>query len=140
MAYGSQQLDPSDREDWLTRAKDPQAKTAVAFGHFGHGVNCWYLCYQLVRGPLAIFLRQSFGGVYNDTDAETTQFNTTVERLEELIVYADFAVQEGRLKPGQRLILAIDVNGPSGWEVSPNGTWRDNENPIELVMRAIGSK
>jgi hypothetical protein len=140
MSFGSETLDPTDREAWLARAKDPQSPNSVAFGHFGHGVNSWFLCYQLVRGPLAIFLRQTFGGIYGDRDAEASKFNDTVERLVELIVYADFALQAGRLKPGQRLILAIDEQGPSGWEVSPGGTWRNNDNPIDLVIKALGTK
>jgi hypothetical protein len=140
MAFGTEEREITDRDAWLSRAKDLQAPDSVLLGHVGHGVNSYYLCYQLIRGPLAVFLRQSFGGAYGDHDAEAAKFNAAVERLEELIVYADDALKAGRLKPGQRLLICVDEHGPSGWELSPAGTWRDNDNPIDLVMKSLGPK
>jgi hypothetical protein len=139
MDFGTDATDPSDRAGWLERARDPATPPLVAMGHMGHGVNSYNLCYQLIAGPLAVFVRQPFGGAYAaDLDEQRNRFNAIVELLEELVVQADAARDGGRLKDGWRLIVAIDGRGATGWELSPIVAWRDTEHPIEDVLRVLG--
>jgi hypothetical protein len=45
----------------------------LAIGHVGHGMNSWFLTYQLVSGPLALFAQIGWGGAFEDgpSDRET---------------------------------------------------------------------
>ena len=129
--FGTDVLNLTDRAGFLDAARDPTAPAEIGFGHVGHGVASWWPCYRLILAPLAVFVRHSYGGAYGDHEASRGIINPTVERIEELIVLAEAARRAGRIAPGQRLVVAIDDLGGSGWEIA-GGTdgWRDSDQPI----------
>jgi len=138
--FGTDACDLTDRAGFLAAARDGAAPAEVGFGHVGHGVASWWLCYRLILAPLAVFVRQSFGSAYNDQEASRSIVNPTVERIEELIVLADAARRAGRIPPDQRLVLAIDDLDGSGWEV-PGGVdgWRDSDKPLDDVVEFLAA-
>lgn len=134
MEFGTGVVDLTDRADWLRRASDPAAPAEVAFGQIGHGVASYALYYQLITDALAVFVRQPFGSVYGDAEAERAAFNDVVEQLEELVVMTGIAKTQGRIGPGQRLIVAVDDDG-SGWQLVP-GAWQGSATPVRDGMTA----
>jgi len=132
--FGTDTVELSDRSGFLAAARDPATPAQIGFGHVGHGITSWWVCYRLFRGPLAVYLRHGFGGVYNDHDASLGVINPIVERVEQLIVFADAGSRAG-VPPGQRLVLVIDDLGGSGWEiVGGSDGWQDSNQPIDDVM------
>jgi len=139
--FGTEPIELTDREGFLAAARDPATPAQIGFGHVGYGIASWWLCYRLIRDPLAVFQRHSYGGVYSDNEASGSFFNSTVERIEELIVLADAPRCAGRIAPGQRLVLAIDSLGGSGWEIAGEADgWRDSDQPIDDVMAFLASE
>ena len=130
--YSSAPADLSDRAGFLADAAKPGADLAVAFGHTGHGVASWYLCYRLIRGPLAVYLRQRFGNAFDTEETGHALVNATMIAVEDLIVAADAAQQTGRIGPGQRLLVVVDDLEGSGWRVlgAPGSTWHKDEVPL----------
>jgi hypothetical protein len=137
MAFGTHDANPADRDDWLARAHDPDAPAAVAMNHAGHGVNSYALAYQLIQPALAVFVRQSFGGVYGDQEAERKRFNSIMERLEEVVIVVDAASRSGRIQNGHRLIIVIDDRDGDGWERAPGGSWQASERPIDDALHSL---
>lgn len=123
--------DLTDRTGFLAEAADMRAGAAVAFGHTGHGQASWYLCYQLIRGPLAVFVRQRYGSPYDDDEIGRMMVNATAEGIEDLVVVADEGRESGRLGAGQRLVVVVDDVDGSGWEVL-GGTsgWQTSDTPV----------
>ena len=68
--------------------------------------------------------------------AEARAFNLVVEKLEELVVLVDAASHSGRIKPGQRLLVAVDADG-GGWELAPGGQWHESAHPIEDALKGL---
>jgi hypothetical protein len=139
MSFGTHDADPADRDGWLARARDPDSPAAVAMNHAGHGVNSYALSYQLIQPALAAFVRQSFGGVYGDQEAERKRFNAIVERLEEVVILADAASRSSRIQKGHRLVIVIDDLGGGGWERAPGGSWQASERPIDDALRSLAA-
>src|SRR5262245_8932600 len=79
--WGSDRLDLTDLPGFLQGAEQPGGEPEVAFGHVGHGVSSWWLCYRLKLDALAVFLRQSYGGVYADNAAAVPPINAVSEAL-----------------------------------------------------------
>jgi hypothetical protein len=139
--FGTDSAELTDRAGFLQDARDPQAEAALGFGHVGHGIASWFLCYRLILGPLAVFVHHSYGDAYGDDEASRRIFNRAVEQIEELIVMADAARRTGRIAPGQRLVVVIDPLGGSGWEVAgdENG-WRKSGDPIEDAREFLSGR
>jgi hypothetical protein len=128
-------LELTDHAGFLAAARDPATPAQICFGHVGHGVTSWWLCYLLIRGPLAVYLRHSFGGIHDDHEARLGIINPTVEQVEQLIVFADASSRAGRIAAEQRLVLVIDHLGGSGWEIAGAWDgWHDSNRPIDDVM------
>jgi hypothetical protein len=136
--FGTDPAVLTDRDGFLAAARDPATPAQIGFGHVGDGITSWWLCYRLIRGALAVYLRHSFGGVYNDHKASVGIINPTVGQVEQLVVVADADSRSGRIAPGQRLVLVIDDLGGSGWEIAggSNG-WHDSNQPIDDVMALL---
>jgi hypothetical protein len=133
--FGTEAVELTDHGGFLAAARDLATPAQIGFGHIGHGITSWWLCYRLIYDSLAVFLRQSFGGVYNDHEASLRVINPTVEQVEKLIPLADTARSTGRVAPGQRLALVIDDLGGSGWEIAGGSDgWHDSNQPIDDVM------
>lgn len=139
--FSTDLVELTDREGFLATARDPATPTQIGFGHVGHGITSWWLCYRLIRDSIAVFLRQSFGGVYNDHEASLGIINPTVEQIEKLIPAADAARRAGRIAPGQRLVLVIDDLGGGGWEIAGGSDgWHDSKQPIDDVVAFLAGE
>jgi hypothetical protein len=137
--YATAACDLTDREAFLDRARAAEADPFVAFGHVGHGQASWYLCYQLVDGPLAVFVRQRYGSPYEDGETERDIVNAVMERIEELVVYADAAAASGRFGNTQRLIVVLDDSEPGGWELLGKTGWHESETPLLDAVKLTGA-
>jgi hypothetical protein len=135
--YASAETDLTDRAGFLAEAARADAPTSVAFGHVGHGVASWYHCYRLIRGPLAVFLRQRFGSSLDaDSELGLVLVNGAITAVEELVVAADEAHGTGRLAAGQRLLVVLDDLDGSGWQIlGPGGTaWEATDAPFSEAL------
>jgi hypothetical protein len=133
--FGTADLPLTDRADFLAAAADPATPPQLGFGHMGHGVSSWWLCYRLIRGPLALFVRQSYGGVYDDEESSRAAVNNLVPDLEELIVGADLAQKSGRIAKGQRLIVVVDDLEGGYWQIGDGAP--TPETGIDAVTAAL---
>jgi hypothetical protein len=116
--YGTTDASLTDRIAFEADAQNPATPAQVAFGHVGHGVASWWLCYRLIRPSLAVFVRQSYGSAYEDNEeASRDRVNVVTAEIEELIVLADAAQAAGSLPAGQRLIVVVDDVEGSYWQV-----------------------
>jgi hypothetical protein len=116
--WGSEQLDLTDVSGFWDAARQPGGESAVAFGHLGHGVSSWWLCYRLQLADLAVFIRQGYGGVYADAAADGPRVSAVYEQLESLIPAAEAAKKAGRFQGGHRLIVVHDELHGSSWEIA----------------------
>jgi hypothetical protein len=138
--YASAPVELTDRAGFLAAAGDVAASAEVGFGHVGHGIASWWLCYRLIRGPLAVFLRLSYGGVHTDNEAAGSFFNATVERIEELIVQAEAADAAGRIGAGRRLAVLVDFVEGSGWQMlGSEPDWQASKSPIGEAMAFLAA-
>ncbi len=138
MLFGTDEVDLTNREDWLRRASDLSTPVGVTFGYVGHGIASHALCYQLILTALAVFVRQPFGSIYSeDIDAERAAFNALVEQLEELVVIIDLAHSKGRIGPGQRLIVIVDGDD-SGWRMT-TADWHATLTPVKDALNTVRS-
>ncbi len=48
----------------------PDAPDYIAISHGGHGMSSYSINYQLVLGPLAVFVQVAWGGVYEDQNRQ----------------------------------------------------------------------
>ncbi len=123
--------DVTDRDGFLDRATDPTAPDEVAFGYTGHGLASWWMCYQLVLPSLALFIRQSYGGPYRDSEAAGRTINAAFHDAETLIVIAGAARAAGIVAPGRRLVVVLDSRNSSFWGLSDDPEqWQDSDDPI----------
>jgi len=137
--WGSDDLGLENKGDFLARARDPATEAEIGFGHAGHGVQSWFLCYRLVIPALAAFVRHPYGGVYGDKEFEAAVANGTAAQLEDLVVAAAAATVAGLIPAGQRLIVVLDSKGGSGWEVTGDDIgWRDSTDPIGEALALCG--
>jgi hypothetical protein len=135
--YATAETDLTDRAAFLADAAQAAAPASVAFGHIGHGVASWYHCYRLIRGPLAVYLRQRFGSSLEvDAELGLVLVNGATTAVEDLVVSADDALANGRLRSGQRVLVVLDDQDGSGWQVLGAGgtAWEATEAPFSEAL------
>jgi hypothetical protein len=133
--WGSEDLDLEDRDGFLAAARTPGGENEVAFGHVGHGVSSWWLCYRLKLDALAVFVRLGYGGAYDDTEETVPAINATTAALEDLIPAASAAKAAGRLRGGHRLIVVIDEKRNGFWEIAGGADGRHrSDDPLGEAM------
>jgi hypothetical protein len=133
--FGSDDIDPADRTGFIAIAANRSAPSEVAFGHVGHGYATWHLCCRLVHGPIAVFVRQLYGGASLGTEEEDDEparavFNHTMMSLEELVALALSAEDRGLLPEESRLVLVLDDREGNFWQMLPNGERHDSERTL----------
>lgn len=119
--WGSEPLNLEDLNGFLEDVRQPGGDAEVAFGHVGHGVSSYWLCYRLKLDALAVFVRQGYGGTYNDNEAALPVINAVAAALESLIPAAEAAKKAGRFQTGHRLIVVVDELQSSFWEIAGSG-------------------
>jgi hypothetical protein len=127
--WGSEDLNLEDRDGFVDAARQAGGERVVAFGHVGHGVSSWWLCYLLKLDALAVYVRLAYGGVYEDAAAVVPEINEVSAALEELIPAAEAAKKAGRFRGGHRLIVVVDDKQAGFWEVAggPDGRQRSRD-------------
>ena len=110
------------RDDWLWSTRDVDrgllydprliideatspVSDYVAIAHAGHGVNSYFLTFQVVLGPLALFAQTAWGGVYMDATVQTEQLRVQFEEIAEVIDLA--AAWPADARPGRRLLVLV---------------------------------
>jgi len=118
--WGSDNINLEDREGLIEVARQPGGEDEIAFGHIGHGVSSWWLCYRLKLDALAVYVRLAFGGAYDDAEATLPRLNDVAAALEELVPAAEAAKEAGRFRDGHRLIVVLDERERNGsyWEIA----------------------
>jgi hypothetical protein len=116
--WGSEDLNLEDRDGFVEAAHQAGGEREVAFGHVGHGVSSWWLCYLLKLDALAVYVRLAYGGVYEDADEVVPEINEVTTRLEDLIPAAEAAKKAGRFSGGHRLVVVVDDKQPGFWEIA----------------------
>lgn len=81
----------------------------LAIGQTGHGVNSWFLTYQLVYGPLALFAQVPWGAV-SDRESDVEELSAQYAALQGLI---DLAARSDlhRANSLRLIVLASTVKG-----------------------------
>ena len=87
----------------------------LLFGHDGHGINPYTMHYYLVRGPLALFVQEGWGGAYGDSVAEVQAVTERFRQAEALVHAVDAAQQRGAFKPDERLVVIARGFSRSIW-------------------------
>ena len=57
----------------------------LAITHVGHGMNSYFLTYQLVSGPLALFAQVAWGGAFAVDSADVEHVRSTFEAIGSLL-------------------------------------------------------
>jgi hypothetical protein len=137
--FGTEFADLTNQAGFLAAARDPATPSQVGFGHVGHGIASWWLCYRLIADSCAVYFRQSFGGAYDDHEASRSFINPIIDRIAELIRLADAARGAGRIGPDQRLVVVIDSLGGSGWQLTGEANdWQASDPPIDEAAAFLG--
>lgn len=114
--YSTTAMNLEDAGD-LVRLAATAVPDQVGFGQLGHGVSSWFYCCRVITPALAAYVRVSYGSVYVDDGSDADAVNAALMGLEELIVTAKDAAGAGRIPGGGRLVVVLDVLGPSFWQV-----------------------
>lgn len=116
-------LERRDEWFWSTRELargelyDPQLLMAeatspvadyVAITHVGHGANSYFVTYQAVFGPVALFAQTGWGGVYMDSAEQAAELGAQFEAIAKILDLADSWPEIAR--QGHRLIVAESLD------------------------------
>lgn len=136
--WGNEDFNLEDREGLIDAARQPGGEDEVAFGHVGHGVSSWWLCYRLKLDALAVYVRLAYGGAYEDAEAALPGINDVAASLEDLIPAAEAAKAAGRFRGGHRLVVVIDEKQRGFWEIAglPDGPHKSRD-PLEDAMAML---
>ncbi len=88
--WSTRDLDRSQLYDpeLLIREATHPVPDYLALAHVGHGMNSYFLTYQLVSGPLALFAQVAWGGALTVEEAEVKQVRLTFEAIASLLAAA----------------------------------------------------
>lgn len=67
----------------------------IAISHAGHGINSYALNFRIALGPLALLVRQSWGGAYGDSATEAAAWKDLIAKVNGLIESLDAPVRPG---------------------------------------------
>jgi hypothetical protein len=134
--YGTRDVDPSDRHELMVDADSTDCEDYIAFGHVGHGVANWSICCRLLLGPLAVFVRHSWGGAFADADVGSADVHRSFYQMEELIVKTEAAAAAGLIPIGKRLVVVADDIQGSCWR-TPDGIWETTRTPFDAAIAFV---
>lgn len=120
----------------------------LLFGQSGHGINSWAMHYYLVRGPLALFVQEGWGGAYGDRAEDSRTVAERFRQAETLVHAVNAAWQRGAFQPDERLVVIASSFTGSSWRrcrglaandlafySSPD--WRTQEDVFPAVLQAL---
>ena len=76
----------------------------MAIAHVGHGVTSYFLTYQAVLVPVALFAQTGWGGVYLDSAEQTAELAAQFGAIAEVLDLAESGPEIARV--GHRLVVA----------------------------------
>jgi hypothetical protein len=103
--------DPYDMRAYLLEVGTGQAPEYAVLGQAGHGVQSYFLHYYLVHGPLALFLRCSWGGAYANREDDARYITRRFAEADALAA----AVPALGLAAGERLVVSDDDTTGASW-------------------------
>lgn len=108
----------------------------AAVCHSGHGTNSYAITYQLVNGPLALFVQVAWGGIYTNNERAAKEVCRRFRQIEDLIEAADSS-KDSWAPPAKLFVLQSDFRGAGGlrWLDEPLG----DEGAAERWMAEIQS-
>ena len=89
----------------------------LAISHGGHGVNSYFLTYQLVTRRLAVFVQVGWGGAYMSEETSRRDVAVTYEGIDSLLSAAAPLI-DAHVAPGPRLVVLASPSrgvGADGW-------------------------
>lgn len=107
--------------------------------HDGHGTNSWAIQYWVMDGPIALFIRRSWGGVYGNREEQAREITAAFAAADSLL--REFS-GDGPL----RCIVVDSDIGPRLWStiegpVSDVGfyllDWITSDAPIEAALASL---
>ena len=89
----------------LLRSANPGDSAVVALD--GHGSQSWAFHHYLVSGPLALFVQLPWAGAFSDMNADRAEIERVLEWARTLPQRLAELDQQGRLAPGQKLLVVL---------------------------------
>jgi hypothetical protein len=87
----------------------------VAISHAGHGMNSYALNYHVVDGPLILMIQASYGGAYDNPEADKRYMKAQFKRCAALIAAVDSAKAHGLVGPGRLAVFESGLRGSAAW-------------------------
>jgi hypothetical protein len=108
--WSTRQMDRSELYDprLIEQEATSPVPDYVAIGHVGHGVNSYFVTYQAVVGPVALFVQTGWGGVYMDSAEQTVRLAAHFEAIAKVLDLAHSRPETARL--GQRLLVVVSAS------------------------------
>jgi hypothetical protein len=97
----------------LLGSENPDDYAVVAID--GYGIQSWAFHYYLVSGPLALFVRLPWGGVYTDEEAARSEIERVLAWAQSLPQRLAALKEQGCLTPEQRLLVVLTRRSESRW-------------------------
>lgn len=120
----------------------------LLFGHDGHGINSYAIHYYLVRGPLALFVQESWGSAYGDKEKDSQAVAERFSQAEALVHAVETAQQRGVFKPDERLVVVTSSFYGAIWRrlqgleanslaFTTSTAWREEKNILPAVLQVL---
>lgn len=93
----------------------------LELGFAGHGINSWQMYFNVVLGPLALFLQCRWGNVYDDAERARKRIQGIMGFAGRLMAEAERLDLAGQMSDGERLIVCFGDHFPSRWQWSGDG-------------------
>jgi hypothetical protein len=146
-------LKPVGPHHWSTRealhdplnveARVKEVRSGVApyleLGFTGHGINSWQLYFNLVQGPLALFVQCRWGNAYDDVERARRRIQGVMGFAGRLVADAQRIAQDGP-KHGrmtdETLIVCFGDHFPSRWQWKSEGERWQQDGDFTLLAAA----
>ncbi len=120
----------------------------VLYGYAGRGMNSYAIHYYLVRGPLALFVQTSWGGIYTENDKSSRLLAKQLQQAETLATTVAAVQVRGGFHPDERLIVMISDFYGANWirqhglvekdRFGRTGDWRKDDDPLTTLIERLG--
>ncbi len=105
--------DPYDVRTYLLEVGTGPVQEYAVLGQAGHGIQSYFMHYYLVHGPLALFLRCSWGGAYSNRAHDAGRIAHRFAEADALAA----ALPALGLAPGVRLVVSEEPGIGADWRL-----------------------
>ncbi len=116
----------------------------VLYGYAGRGMNSYAIHYYLVRGPLALFIQTSWGGIYTENAQASRLLARQLQQAETLANVVAAAQERGEFQADERLIVMISDFSGANWirqrgleekeRFGRTGDWQAGDTPLTTLI------